>query len=242
MNARFLLPFFVLAGLVVVISLACGTTSGTVQTTNPPAESIQPTEVQAATATPAVEAKPYFVENQFTDMSNWTYYVFKGDENKMSITNDSGVLKFDLEGTNIWVYFMYDPYTYTDVRIDATAENRGKNNNNVSLICRYNDEGWYEFNIANNGLYWILAYIQADKKYYTLYNGGSTAIKQGKDVNDYTASCVGNTLTLSINGSQVRTVADNIYKLRKGQIGVGVSSFEVTPIIVEWDSIAVSQP
>jgi hypothetical protein len=137
---------------------------------------------------------------------------------------------------------MYDPYTYTDVRLDATAENRGKNNNNVSFICRYSDEGWYEFNIANNSLYWILACIQADKKYYTLYNGGSTAIKQGKDVNDYTLGCIGNSLILWIDGSEVRAVKDNIYKLREGQIGVGVSSLDVTPIIVEWDSITVSQP
>jgi len=29
----------------------------------------------------------------------------------------------------------------------------GTNNNNISLSVRYSDEGWYEFNIANNGLY-----------------------------------------------------------------------------------------
>jgi hypothetical protein len=53
--------------------------------------------------------------------------------------------------------FTYDPYVYEDVRIDARVINRGVNNNNVSLVCRYTDSGWYEFNIANNGLYWIYA-------------------------------------------------------------------------------------
>jgi hypothetical protein len=257
MKIHILLPFLVLAGLVLIIGLACGTTANTIPPTLPPAVAVQPTKTQPeqvqptetqptkaqpATEAPTVEAQAYFTDDQFVDMSNWTYFVFKGDENDMTIKNDTGVLKFDLEGKDIWVYLMYDPYTYTDVRIDATVDNRGKNNNNVSLICRYGDEGWYEFNIANNGLYWILAYINADKQYYTIYNGGSNAIKQGKDVNDYTIGCVGSALTLWINGSEVRTVKDTIYNLREGQIGVGVSSFDVTPIIVEWDSISISQP
>ena len=165
-----------------------------------------------------------------------------GDEKNMTLTTGNDILKFDLEGKNVWVYLMYDPISYKDVRIDARAENRGLNDNNVSMICRYSNEGWYEFNVANNGLYWILAYIVSDKTYHAIYTGGSTAIRMGKDVNDYAISCSGTTLTLSINGTEVRKVEDQTYKLRDGQIGIGVSSFDTWPIVIEWDYVTISQP
>jgi hypothetical protein len=152
-----------------------------------------------------------------------------------------------LEGTNIYVYTYYSPKTYSDVRIDMTAENRGDNSNNVSMICRYDEnEGWYEFNVANSGLYQILyGSWDADKRhasYSKIADGGSNKIHTGKDVNTYTAICQGRTLTLMINGSQVRTLDDNQNALRSGYVGLGVSSFQRFPVIVEVATFKASQP
>jgi hypothetical protein len=126
------------------------------------------------------------------------------------------------------------------VRIDTTAENLGLNNNNVSLFCRYSDSGWYEFNIANNGEFWIYFYDTAIDDYKLLWSGGSNAIRMGKDINDYTAFCVGNQLSLYINGVEAKTVSDR--NLRSGLVGLSVSSFNVTPITVEFDYFGVSAP
>ncbi len=189
------------------------------------------------------QAEAFFTE-EFTSstLPNWSPFLMSGSESDYSLTTGDDLLTFDIEGKNVWVYLMYDPYTYTDVILDAKADNRGKNNNNVSLICRYSDEGWYEFNIANNGEYWILAFTTSDNKYHTIYDGGSTAIKTGKDTNEYTIGCGNNTLTLWINGVEVRTVQETTYALRKGQVGIGVSSFDVWPIIVEWQYVTIAQP
>jgi hypothetical protein len=62
----------------------------------------------------------------------------------------------------------------------------------------------------------------------------------GKDVNEYTAICSGNKLTLGINGVEVRTVSDN--SLKDGLVGLSVSSFNVTPITVDFDYFSVSVP
>ena len=71
----------------------------------------------------------------------------------MTVGVTDGFLLFDLESPGQWVYTIYDPETYDDVKVEVSAENRGTNDNNVSLICRYDPtEGWYEFNIANSGL------------------------------------------------------------------------------------------
>lgn len=189
------------------------------------------------------EAPAYFTEEFDGLIPDWTYFLMSGNENKMTLESGNGILLFDLKGEDLWVYLLYDPYTYTDVRIDARVENRGFNNNNVSLICRYDEKyGWYEFNIANNGLYWIYAYDETVKGYTELYSGGSTAIRSGKDVNEYTAICKGNTLALYINGVEARTITEKRFAFRDGQVGISTSSFDVLPIIVEWDWVTISEP
>jgi S1-C subfamily serine protease len=192
-------------------------------------------------------SQDYFKDEFEGDISNYTYFEWhelgttKTDNSVIPTTKD-GYLVFNLTKANKWVYVTYNPYKYTDVRLDVKADNRGKNTNNVSLICRYSDEGWYEFNIANNGLYWIYAYIRSDGSYNRLYNGGSNLIKQGKDVNEYTLICNGDDITVGVNGVEVKTITDTKYRLRDGKVGLGVSSFNVLPILVNIDYFQVSQP
>jgi len=188
------------------------------------------------------DAPDYYVEefdSDATTVDNWTWFLTNGDENKFDIYTENGKLVFDIGGTNIYSYFAYDPWYYENVRVDTRVENRGMNNNNVSLICRATDSGWYEFSIANNGLWWIYAYDGAN--YTTLANGGSNAINMGKAVNEYTMICSDTTLALYINGSEARTMKDTRFGFKSGQIGVGVSSFDVLPIVVEFDYVAISE-
>ncbi len=194
------------------------------------------------------QAADFYTENFDGDISNYSYFEWHEKYNSEATDNNivpatkDGYLVFDLQTQNKWVYVTYDAYTYTDVRLDLKADNRGKNNNNVSLICRYGDEGWYELNIANNGLYSVLAFVNADNRYYTIFDGGSNLIKSGKGVNDYTFICQGDELTVGINGTAIKTVKETKHQLREGQVGFGVSSFDVTPILVEVDSFGISQP
>ena len=86
-------------------------------------------------------------------------------------------------------------------------------------------------------------YTQDNKVVYgKLADGGSNKIKQGKEVNTYTAVCKGRTLVLYINGFETRRLDDNQHVLRNGQIGVSVSSFAIVPVKVEFDSIKISEP
>ncbi|MBL8063725.1 MAG: hypothetical protein JNK32_11930, partial [Anaerolineales bacterium] len=115
-----------------------------------------------------------------------------------------------------------------------------------SLICRYDPNvGWYEFNIANNGLYDVLfAEVTSNGSigYNRIANGGSNAIKIGKDVNEYSITCSGDKLSLTINGESVTAITEKKYGLREGGVGVSVSAFNVLPILVEMDWIKISQP
>lgn len=182
----------------------------------------------------------YYESDLDAPLTDWTYFLTSGQESGFNANVDSGNLHIEIDDPNTWVYFYLDPLDVADVRIDTKYDNLGKNNNNVSLICRYSDQGWYEFNVANNGEYTIFRYDKVEDKYTPLFSGGSTAIKTGKDSNEMTAICQGEELTLGINGQAVRTVHDKNFK--SGQIGLSLSSFNVTPIIGEFEYFVASIP
>lgn len=249
MNKRVFVPFLGLGALVMLVGLACGTSTNIIPTqaaANPPTQPRVAPPTAAPTIPPTqapAEAPAYFTEEFNGLIPDWTYFLMSGDENKLDLATDNGYLVFNLTGENLFAYVMYDPYTYTDVRIDARAENRGFNSNEVSLICRYDpDYGWYEFSIGNDGLYTIYAYDAIAGKYETLTDGGSTAIRSGKDVNEYTAICQGNNLSLYINGVKANSITETRFAFREGQVGISTAAFDVLPIIVEWDWVSISQP
>ncbi len=234
---------------------------GAQQPTAAPPEQ-QPTEAPGSTQAAPATGQQFFTDNFDTDSGLWSHFVVDAtvmltspgslatvdtsDPEGMSVKVTDGHLSFDLNAKGLWVYAMYTGAQYTDVKMQVVADNRGTNDNNVSLICRYSKEnGWYEFNIANNGLYDILfGQVTPDNQvtYGKLADGGSNKIHQGKQTNTYDIACKGRTLTLSINGFETRRVDDNEHVLDKGQVGVSVSSFNSLPVTVNVDSVTISQP
>lgn len=201
-----------------------------------------PTETVPAEE-PTPEPQPFYTETFDGDLSNWSTVVTNGDEKRLKIYSQSGKMIFELGDPNsdLFAYSILNDFTYTDVRLDVVAVNRGVNDNNVSLICRYTSGGWYEFNIGNDGFYTIYAYDSLIG-YDPLFQGGSTAIKGGQSTNKYTAICKGNTLSLLINDQEVRTITVNRYNYPKGKIGLSVSSFQILPVKVEFESLVISEP
>lgn len=248
-------PLLVVLGLLAALAVACGGSTGggdqaqnlaaTQQSLEATQQAIQQGQQQGQDAAPTAapvnsDDQPYYLEEFSTAPQNWTYYLFSGEDVDFDLYTERDRLVFDISGEYVWPYYLYDSYIYTDVRVDFRAENLGSNNNNVSLICRYNDRGWYEFNVANNGLYWIYRYTTSDDNFHELYSGGVANLRTGKDTNDFTAICDGDRLTLGVNGVEVRTIEDSTFD--EGQVGVGVSSFEFTPVLVELDYVEISEP
>jgi S1-C subfamily serine protease len=184
----------------------------------------------------------YYYASDFDNLlTDWTYFLMSGTEDGANADIINSKLHIELQQPDTWVYFYLDPLYVADVRLDTVMENLGRNTNNVSLICRYTPgRGWYEFNVANDGLYTIFFYDEVDNQYRAIYTGGSTAIKTGKSVNEITAWCVGNKLSLSINGKDVRTVTHD--RLTEGYVGLSLSSFNLTPVIGEFDYFIASVP
>jgi hypothetical protein len=251
--------------LLLVVGLACNFLTGPTATEapanqEPPATEApavqpqdQPTEAPVATEAP-VEQPSSTAEQFFTDefdggIENWSRLNVTGSKESnpdgLALEVKDSRLVFDFSTKQLYVYLFYDPFEYENVTVEALAENRGMNDNNVSLICRYSDEGWYEFNVFNSGLYNILyGFYKPDGSinYARIADGGSTKIKAGKESNTYKITCNDRKLSLYINGTETRVVEDNQYALRKGKIGIGVSSFDQLPIKVEYDWVKISEP
>lgn len=256
MFVKTLKPFVFLVVVIAVVSLACmgGGDEPTPEPPPPPVEEPQqpepeqpaePAAPEPPTETPAPVAEEFFTEEFEADLNNWSQEVVlnsdEGDTSQANVYLDDGRLVFDL-GKFLITYMFYDPYEYTDVRIDVRVENRGTNVNNVLLVCRESDEGLYLVNIANSGLYAMYVYDVENKNYFRMADGGSTKIKSGKEVNDYTLICRERTLTLYINDVETRQYTDNKYVVRKGRVGVGVASENQVPVKLEFENVTISEP
>jgi len=252
---------FAFAALLLFASLACWGGTNPIPAQPPTNEASPATEMPeqpqveepapVATEPPVQQpsAQQFFTEEFDNGFSDWSRYDVIGsketNEDGLTLEIDNSRLVFDFSTKYLYTYLYYQPYEYNNVAVEARVENRGTNNNNISLVCRYSDEGWYEFNIANNGLYNILyGFVAADGDigYGRLADGGSNKIKSGKDINIYKIICKDRKLSLYINGIETRVIEDNQYVLRDGKVGISVSSFKDLPVKVEYDWVTISEP
>ena len=197
------------------------------------------------TSTSGGDAQDFYTEEFDANYNsdNWTTFTLgSGSDKNLVIQQEGDYLSFDLGDKNLYVYHMYNPYIYQDVSLTLNAENRGRNNNNVSLVCRMNKDEtqWYEFSVESGGVWYLYAYDHG--KYNVLDNGGTNALKQGKDVNEYKMDCAGNEITMSINGSELKTVKDTTYGYDEGFVGFNISSLNVLPITVNVNWFDIAQP
>lgn len=260
-------PVLFLTLILLVVGLACSALAGGGDTPPPPVvtdEPVQPvndppttapeptdvppTQAPPTQAAPAVEAPPeaqdFYVE-EFDgdyDPDNWQYFTLgDGDDDSLVIEQQDDHLLFDLGDEDLYVYFMYGAYTYENVSLTLNAENRGRNNNNVSLVCRMNDEGtqWYEFSVESGGVWYLYA---VDDGYNILDNGGTNSLNQGRAVNEYQLDCSGDEITMYVNGDKIKTVQDTRYLFSDGFVGFNISSLNVLPITVEVNSFEIGFP
>jgi hypothetical protein len=211
-----------------------------------PAPTQKPTNTPRPTNTPIPPAPDFFKEEfeGTTDPDNWFHFTFGpggDDDQDLQIFQEGDGLTLDLGALDLYLYYMYEPYEYDDVALTLVAENLGRNNNNVSIVCRldYDNAEWYEFSFESGGVWFLYAYKEG---YNVLDNGGSNALNQGKAINEYAMTCDGNKITMSINGKVLKTHTDNKYNLGEGLVGFNISSLNVLPIIVNVKSFEIAEP
>ena len=211
---------------------------------------VQDPPTLAPTDTPIpVVAQPDCSNDFSSDLNYWpiffidpyTYIITTDPHSSDFFGLDNGWYLFDIHKWETWAYSMCDAAIYDNVRIDARVENVGGVTSDSKLICRYSEEnGWYEFNILSSGLYSIYFVNPKAKFEYTIKDGGSNDIKGGQAVNEFTAICQDNNLTLLVNGNEVITTQDDLASLQSGQVGVGISAYDLVPVTARFDWVVVT--
>ena len=135
---------------------------------------------------------------------------------------------------------------FSDVIMTVQArQTSGPNNNAYGVLCRYQDENnFYIFLISGDGFYAVgkyetgkeqITYLTENEEYIF-----SDLINQGVATNLLRVSCVGNELSLSVNGLPLVTLTDNSFA--SGDVGLGVSTLEPGTAVVQFDDLLVLAP
>lgn len=91
----------------------------------PPTATRTPTRTPRPTITPTPEPPRFFTETFDGNIENWQEFLTHGDIANTDVRTENGQLLITLKGVQIYDYFLYTPEYYTNVKIDATYENKG---------------------------------------------------------------------------------------------------------------------
>ena len=133
--------------------------------------------------------------------------------------------------------------TFADLRLEVDATRvAGPEDDDFGLVCRAVDRGnFYFFAISSDGYYGIGKVKDGAPELVGMAAmPPSEAIRRGKDSNHLRADCVGENLSLYVNGDLLATVQDAEFS--DGEAGLLVGTFETPGTEVHFDNFAVLQP
>lgn len=205
-----------------------------------------PTPEPSPTFEPSPTALPRFFTNEFdSSLAGWVI-LQAGNDSVPNIKTENGALLLQLDSPFTWLYSLYGPEEYADVRVDAQFQNQGGTPAAVGLVCRYGDEqGWFEFNVSTDGTYNILygKWLTVGVAEYlpVTDDGSSTLIQPSGATQTIGLLCEGNILTLYVNDIVLRRVDVRGFDLEAGKVGMTASSFENVPVLIGFDWVKVSE-
>ncbi len=130
------------------------------------------------------------------------------------------------------------------VAVDA-VRNSGPKDNDFGIICRYQDaDNYYYFVISSDGYVGIGKVVNGEQK--LLNKEGkmvpSDKLPQGKDATYHlVASCIGDVLTLTVNGKRIMTVKDGSLA-PSGDAGLLAGTFDTKGTDILFDNFVVRRP
>jgi hypothetical protein len=132
---------------------------------------------------------------------------------------------------------------FTDVTIEVDAtKNAGPDDNDFGVICRYQNENeFYYAVISSDGFYGILK-VTSDSTTQLGFDElqPSNAIDQGTTTNKLRFDCVGDVLTLYVNGQQIDRQIDSTYSA--GNVGLIAGTYDTPGTDILFDNFIVTQP
>lgn len=197
------------------------------------------TFVLIPTSTSTPEPPPLYFTDEFTSSSPYWIFSQTGGLNLPTTTFENDSLRVDISSPDTWMIGIHTANTYNNVFIKTKANITSTGS--FGLICRYNENGWYEFNIYSDGTYNLLYGKQLTDgvaRYIPLSTEFSGHITPSSQIGLH---CQDNSLLLYVNDNLVKRIDVTNYGLGEGQIGITASSLTEPPISINFEWVQVSQ-
>ncbi len=132
-------------------------------------------------------------------------------------------------------------FSDTRVEVDATKVS-GPDDNDFGITCRVKDTNHFYFLIISSDGYYGIGKMKGELQAFIGMEAmlPSEAILQGNRTNHLRADCVGNKLTLYVNGTKVGQATDTEYT--SGDIGLIAGTFNTAGTDVHFDNLYVYKP
>ena len=236
-----------------ILITACQPATATPAPSLFPTSTLPPTPIPATaspepSSTPAPSPTPFprlFTEEFDSSLAGWVI-LQAGNDGVPNIKNENSHLILQMDFPYTWLYALYGPQDYANIRIDVQFENRALTPSSAGLLCRYSEEaGWFEYNVSADGAYnvlygrWLSVGIA---EYLPITDGTSREIQPSGAAQKIGLICSDSTLWLYVNGTLIRQVDVSRYELTEGKVGLAASSFENIPIVIGFDSVTISEP
>lgn len=179
-------------------------------------------------------------EDDFSSNSN-DWDVYSDDDGSTGFSNGQYKIVINIES---FFYWANPRKSFTDVivEVEATKVGGASDDNQFGIICRHTDvDNWYLLVIGSDGWASIRRRIDgADLEFLQQSDPGTAGINTGSSLNNLRAECVGNRLTLYVNGNKIVEAFDN--SLTSGDVGLLAGTFDSTSVEVVFDNFVVKSP
>jgi hypothetical protein len=212
--------------------------TGTIMTETKTEETPEP----MVTASPSPTPREILWQDDFSDVnSGWEHY--RQFDGILDYVESEGVYQMQVQAeNNLW--WVYKDETLPDVTMSVDVwQVGGPEGSLFGLMCRY-DPGTYQgyvFLISTDGRAGVGLSDQGFKPLRGGELASSDAIKTGLNaVNTIEASCVGETLTMRVNGELLFTLPAG--ELSGEDIGLAVATVMGAGADVYFDNLTIYQP
>lgn len=241
--------YLLLTGLLVLLfTAACGA-AGEIGKQ----ELVVPTAAPTATAVAEAETEKSLYDDFSQTVEGWEdVHVVTSQavgKPKSGASLKEGMLVFDFQEMETYLYKFYGKASTADVVIEAKVQGTGKLQNGMALVCRASEDksAWYEARVTSVGKYGIYRFDQsakdAGKNPYALIKEGGLPVDVFGPTKENVVrfTCQGDQLKLEANGNELATAQDA--NLSEGGLpGVGAMSSNELPVSIRFDYFSYGQP
>lgn len=220
---------FVALAVLVLVAIACSTTTTT------------PTSLPNANPTAGTTSSNILFQDNFSDSNGvWVHR----QNTKSTMDYVGGGYHINITMTNLMAISIANHPFQSNIIIEVDAtKTAGPDDNYLGVICRFQDENnFYFFTISSDGYAGIAMYKAGTM---SILSGSSfessSAVNQGAVTNHIRADCVGDTLTLYVNGTQVTSITDSTFG-SGGDAGLLARANGTSGVDILFSNFVVSKP